>query len=345
MIKTWYNMTAATGEKPEAEISIYGPIGGFDINAKDFAEDLKAIDADVIHLRVDSPGGSVIDGNSIYNALTRHKAKIITHIDGLAASMGSVVAMAGDEIHMADNALLMIHEPWTVTMGNADELRADADKLDKMSGGILRAYSRSQYKEDEIKDLMKAETWLTAQEALDAGFIDQIEGGFRAAASIVDMAQGFEHVVPTDKIIASMTNKMAAVEKSRDEIKAQLVAQSQELVDARAEVEAAEFAKAEAAALIDVAQGQLEQAKAEAEEAQAAVLAAKVVTDEAIAQRAAEIMQTSSHSPVADHGKDDGDLSDTDMLAKYNALTEQEARLNFYKQNKTQILRAMTRQF
>ena len=116
---TWYNMTAAEGET-SAEISIYDAIGSFDVNAKQFVDELKEINADTINLRINSPGGSVIDGNAMFNALQRHPAKVVTHIDGLAASMASVIAMAGDEVHMADNALLMIHNPWTFSMGDAD---------------------------------------------------------------------------------------------------------------------------------------------------------------------------------------------------------------------------------
>ena len=340
---TWYNM-AAQGES-DAEISIYGPIGGFDINAKDFAEDLKGIEADTIHLRVDSPGGSVIDGISIFNALQRHPAKVITHIDSLAASMGSVVAMAGNEIRMANNALLMIHEPWTVAMGNADELRKNADTLEKMSGNILQAYSRSQYTPEEVADLMKSETWMTAQDALDAGFVDYIDDGMKAVASIVDAANSAELQVPTEKLIASMNGKLDAVAKQRDEIKAQLTAQSQELVDARAELEAAEIVLKEVDRKESEFKAQIETAKTELETAKAESIAAAEVTQEKVAQAAAELLQMSAHAPVKTSNDISESMTDVEILNRYESFTKEQSedRTAFYKKHKSKILRAKTR--
>lgn len=340
---TWYNM-AAQGES-EAEISIYGPIGGFDINAKDFAEDLKGIEADTIHLRIDSPGGSVIDGISIFNALQRHPAKVITHIDSLAASMGSVVAMAGNEIRMANNALLMIHEPWTVAMGNADELRKNADTLEKMSGNILQAYSRSQYTPEEVADLMKSETWMTAQDALDAGFVDYIDDGMKAVASIVDAANSAELQVPTEKLIASINGKLDAVAKQRDDLKAQLTAQSQELVDARAELEAAEIVLKEVDGKEAEFKAQIETAKAELETAKAEATAAAEVTQEKVAQAAAELLQMSAHAPVKTSNDISESMTDVEILNRYESFTKEQAedRTAFYKKHKSKILRAKTR--
>ena len=340
---TWYNM--ATKTDTEAEVSIYGPIGGFDINAKDFAEDLKGIDADTIHLRVDSPGGSVIDGISIFNALQRHPAKVVTHIDSLAASMGSVVAMAGDEVRMANNALLMIHEPWTVAMGNADELRKNADTLEKMSGNILQAYSRSQYTPEQVADLMKSETWMTAQDALDAGFIDYIDDGMKAVASIVDAANSVELQVPTDKLIASMSGKLDAVAKQRDEIKAQLTAQSQELVDARAELEAAEIVLKEVDEKEVAFKAEIETAKAELETAKAEATAAAEVTKEKVAHAAAELLQMSAHAPVKTSNDITESMTDVEILNRYESFTKEQSedRTAFYKKHKNKILRAKTR--
>jgi len=338
---TWYNM--ATKTDTEAEVSIYGPIGGFDINAKDFAEDLKGIDADTIHLRVDSPGGSVIDGISIFNALQRHPAKVITHIDSLAASMGSVVAMAGDEVRMANNALIMIHEPWTVAMGNAEELRKNADTLEKMSGNILQAYSRSQYTPEQVADLMKEQTWMTAQDALDAGFIDYIDDGLKAVASIVDAANSVELQVPTDKLIASMNGKLDAVAKQRDDLSAKLTAQSQELVDARAELEAAEIVLKEVDEKESAFKAELETAKAELETARAEIETSKEVTDQTVALKAAEMLQMTAHAPVVPSDNIQNNMTDDELLKKYESFTDSDDRTEFYKKHKNKILRAMTR--
>ena len=339
MNNTWYNM--ATKTDTEAEVSIYGTIGGFDINAKDFAEDLKGIDADTIHLRVDSPGGSVIDGISIFNALQRHPAKVVTHIDSLAASMGSVVAMAGDEVRMANNALIMIHEPWTVAMGNADELRKNADTLEKMSGNILQAYSRSQYTPEQVADLMKEETWMTAQDALDAGFIDYIDDGLKAVASIVDAANSVELQVPTDKLIASMSGKLDAVAKQRDDLSAKLTAQSQELVDARAELEAAEVVLKKVDEKDAAFKAELETAKTELIAARAEIETSKEVTDQAVALKAAEMMQMTAHAPVVGNGEPVAKkMTKEQFWDKYHEIGKAEglaAKNKFYKENKDLI--------
>lgn len=159
----------------EAEILIYDEIGFWGILAADFKRTLAQVDAKTIHVRINSPGGSVFDGIAIYNALREHPAKVITHVDSLAASIASVIALAGDEIKIAKNAYMMIHEPWTITIGNAEQLRKDAGLLDKFSQTILDVYAgKSSETPEELKALMKEETWLTADEALDLGLVDQV---------------------------------------------------------------------------------------------------------------------------------------------------------------------------
>ena len=318
--KTWYNITPATEGTSEAEVSIYDAIGSFEINAKQFINELNDISADVINLRINSPGGCVIDGNAICNALQRHSAKVITHIDGLAASMASVVAMAGDEVHMADNALLMIHNPWTISMGDADELRADADLLDKMSNNILNAYGRSQYEADELKELMDAETWFTAQEAFDAGFVDHIENGLRAAASdITALAEAGELSVPVEKQLASVSKQLEAVIKTNAEICQDLCEQvaanmtlEGEISEAKEQLEQAtkaqdelQAANDELTAEVEVKNAELEAKAEEIEAKDAEIEEAREITEESVAAKAAEIMQASTVQAVADTGDDD----------------------------------------
>jgi len=350
MTKTWYNMTA-TEDNSSAEISIYDAIGGYDVNAKQFVDELKEINAETINLRINSPGGSVIDGNAMFNALQRHPAKVVTHIDGLAASMASVIAMAGDEVHMADNALLMIHNPWTMSIGDADELRADADLLDKMSASIMSAYGRSQYEDGEIKDLMDAETWFTAQEAFDAGFVDHISTGLRAAASdITAMAASSEFSIPADKQIASLNKQIEAISKTSQEVSEQLAERcerveeiSAELVDACATAEAIKAEKAE----IEVAHAELaEQLEAKASELEAKdaeIEEALKISEASVSAKAAEIIQSATHEPVADSG--DGLNADTDeqLLARYESIADRDDRRDYFAANKTKILRAKAR--
>lgn len=160
----------------ETTVYIYDEIGWFGIEAEQFVKDFNAIKSPTIHVRINSPGGSVFDGTTIYNAIKQHKSKTIIHIDGLAASISSVIAMSADEVRMAENAFLMIHEPFSIMIGTAQDFRDEADLLDKVSGTIAKTYiNKSGKKESEIKEMMAAETWMTAKEALDNGFIDVIE--------------------------------------------------------------------------------------------------------------------------------------------------------------------------
>ena len=345
MTPTWYNITAVEGDS-SAEVSIYDAIGGHDVNAKQFVDELKGINAETINLRINSPGGSVIDGNAIFNAIQRHPAKVVTHIDGLAASMASVIAMAGDEVRMADNALLMIHNPWTFSMGDADELRADAELLDKMSASILNAYGRSQYEAAEIKDLMDAETWFTAQEAFDAGLVDHIDNGLRAAASdITAMASGAEINVPEAKQIVSLTKQLEAVNKASAEVSAELAEASAkveeitvELASAELTVTAAEAAKAEAEEAVAAKDAELAETAAQLEAKDADIEQAKEITEEAVAAKAAELVQVSAHEPVADLGDEaNNKLSSEEFWAEYKRVGDEQgldAKNVWYAENK-----------
>ena len=171
----------------EAEIYLYDEIGSGwfgGVSAKQFADELKALGKlERITVRLNSPGGDVFDGLAIHNILKQNPAQVDMYVDGLAASIASIIAMAGDSINMAENAMMMIHEPWTMALGNAAEMREIADRLEKVSGVLLGTYTRRTGKdEQEIADLMVAETWMTAQEALDMGFADSIVEEMQMAA-------------------------------------------------------------------------------------------------------------------------------------------------------------------
>jgi len=161
------------------EILLYDYIGFFGVNAEDFVKELRSHkDITDIDLKINSPGGSIIAGNAIYNALLQHKAKVHVSIDSLAASMASVIAMAGDDIMIADNAFFMIHNPNVLTIGDADELRKEADLLDKMKANAIKAYKRHSSKTtEEISEMMDDETWLSGDEAVEMGFAGTVFEG------------------------------------------------------------------------------------------------------------------------------------------------------------------------
>ena len=175
--------------KKKAEVYIYedigdGWLGG--ISAKVFADQLNALgDLDEINVRINSAGGSVFDGFAIYNTLLKNSATIIVDVDGLAASIASIIAMAGDEVNMSSNALMMIHDPWIVASGSAGDLRKQADLLDTVRGQLLATYvNRTNGDESVISGMMTEETWMTSEEALGHGFIDSISDEIKIAAKV-----------------------------------------------------------------------------------------------------------------------------------------------------------------
>jgi ATP-dependent Clp protease protease subunit len=173
-----------------AEIYLYGIIGadwsGEGITAKKFAADLKAAGAvKQIDLRINSEGGSVFDGKAIYSLLNEHKAKVIVHIDGLAASAASYIAMAGDEIEIAEGGYVMIHNAWIMAAGDARELRRTADLLESVNGSLLDTYvARTGGDKAKIAQMMDDETWMTAAEAIQHGFATKMVANLKVAASV-----------------------------------------------------------------------------------------------------------------------------------------------------------------
>jgi ATP-dependent protease ClpP protease subunit len=155
-VKRWFEFHA---QAKGAEIVIYDEIGAFGIPAKAFLEELKALGAVAeLTVRINSSGGSVFDGVAIYNALKRHDAAITVCVDGIAASIASMIAMAGDEIVMPENAMLMLHDPSGLVMGTAADMRAMAEALDRMKAGMVAAYrGKSGRSDPEIEALRGTE--------------------------------------------------------------------------------------------------------------------------------------------------------------------------------------------
>lgn len=180
--RTWFEMKKV---EDTGEIFIFDEIGFWGITAKNFIDDFKALgEVKHIKLHINSPGGLIFDGLAIFNLLSRAGAKKTVYIDGIAASIASVIAMAGDEIIMPENAFMFVHDPMGGAWGYAEDLRSVAGTLEKMKAGIITAY-RNKTKLDDaaISALMDDETWLTAAEAKELGFADTIEKPVKIAAS------------------------------------------------------------------------------------------------------------------------------------------------------------------
>lgn len=185
----WYSIQARGPSA--AEVFVYGDIGeswdGETIAAKSFVKDINALAVSDLSVRINSVGGSVPDGLAIFNALRRHKAKVTISIDGLAASIASLIAMAGDEITMAENAMMMIHAPWSIVGGNAKDMRETANVLDQWASSMAVSYVRpGGLDHDGALALLTdgIDHWFGADEALAAGLVDRVVEAMPLAASL-----------------------------------------------------------------------------------------------------------------------------------------------------------------
>ena len=168
-----------------ADLYLYGEVGGFGANASEFISTLAELKGAHINLHIHSPGGSVFEGHAIFNALKNHPGGITTYIDGIAASMASVIAMAGSPVKIASNGFLMIHNPWSQAAGDSADMRKEADVLDKLKESLVKIYAdKSGMKPADISAAMDAETWFDAEEAVAFGLADEVFSGMQAAASI-----------------------------------------------------------------------------------------------------------------------------------------------------------------
>jgi ATP-dependent protease ClpP protease subunit len=171
MKRSWYEIRDAQSDV--VEVLLYDEIGAWGVEAKQFVNDLQAIKAKTINLRVNSPGGDVFDGVAIFNALKRHPAAVHAVVDGLAASSASFITQAADTVLMAQGSTMMIHEPHGLTMGDASDMAKMAETLDKMGDTIAAFYAgRAGGTEDEWRDRMRVESWYRAQEAVDIKLAD-----------------------------------------------------------------------------------------------------------------------------------------------------------------------------
>jgi ATP-dependent Clp protease, protease subunit len=243
MPRPCFRFNAATDSAPES-LQILDEIGFWGVQAKDFKASLDGIKGDTLDVEVNSPGGDVFAGLAIFNMLRNSGKTINMRVMGVAASAASLIAMAGDTIEMPSNTFMMVHNPWSVAMGNADDMREAADVLDKIGGSLLSTYcKRTGQSEDDMKAMLAKDTWLTADECLEKGFATKVTDPVSASASF-DMERA--------DLPAAVKAVFAMAQKTPEQIKAEAdtaaAAEVERLAKEKADKDAADAVAAAAAA-------------------------------------------------------------------------------------------------
>jgi len=205
--------SSAYVEDEKAVLEIYdeiGPSWAGMIDSKFVAAALKILDGySVIEVRINSVGGSAHEGIGIFNLLAAHKAPVHVHVMGLAASSASLIAMAGNRVTMHTGSLLMLHEPWVIALGDAAEMRKAAEMLEKyIQSGVEIYTEKSGAEHDEIRGWMAEETWFSADEAVEAGLADEVDGALSVAADLSDR-WGFRNAPNEFSQMVAMSAKLS----------------------------------------------------------------------------------------------------------------------------------------
>ena len=207
----------------EATIYLYDMIVDSDVEAEwwggvspqSFISALNAIDAKTIHLRVNSPGGSVFAARAIEQAIREHKSEIVAHVDGLAASAASFLIMAADKVEMAPGSFLMIHKAWTMAYGNEDDMTKTAGLLKQIDGSLVKTYAvRTNQSPEDISGWMAAETWIDADNAVQLGFADSVASADQPKSAAWDLSA----YANAPKIEAKAPQQPKAAEPDRDDL-------------------------------------------------------------------------------------------------------------------------------
>ena len=301
------------------ELKLYDTIGGWGITAGEFIAQIPQ-DATEITLRINSPGGDVADGLAIYNYLKDHPARVVTVVDGYAASSASVVMLAGDEIQVHKSSIVMVHNPWTLAMGNADDMRHTADVLDEHGKAILDIYmDATGMSESDLSEMMKDETWMRGEAALENGF----------ATSLIDSGQEEQSRAAASAQWASIFNainggkELMSTQKTRRDIEAKAAETEAKLVTVTGERDALTAKVTEITAASEVVTGELAQARTDLESATVTVgeHLAKIEDMQKVAEKAT-VRITSLEATIKDPAFKDAAMIEAENLAQAAADAE-----------------------
>jgi ATP-dependent Clp endopeptidase proteolytic subunit ClpP len=365
MNKTWFTIR---NQADVAEISIYGEIGGFGVTDKDFISALKQIPkGQEIDLAINSQGGDVTHALAIYTKLAERREHLTARVDGWAASAASFIAMAGRRLVMPENTMLMIHNPQGFVLGDADDMRKQAEVLDKFRDLIVPIYEAKCGKpRKEIEDSMRDERWFTAEEAEDFGFADEVTEAITITAS-VDLSK-FKHppIIKTktpvmnavlEKLVAlKLITAVDAPEKDMlDQIDASVTAHRRVLETLKGDLKTANESNqqlrqqvANRAVSDAIAAGRIkndEQSIAlwtslflkDQEEAQKMLGSIAVTPPQGKAARTAP--PSNSGEPLNLKAEAEGGATSDDILDQYNAMPEGKAKDQFLNENRHALLR------
>lgn len=245
--ESWFEISNSADLEPRneggrvARVDIMGPIGGWDVSGSEFLRELKDLgDVDSIDLRIHSPGGSVLDGWAIANGIKNHPAHVVARVEGLAASMGSVVLMSADEIEVPQNAYVMIHNVSGGAFGEAEELESMAALMRKLQDDVTDFYANATGKDrEEVAEMMAAETWMNGEDAVEHGFATRVLEPVKAAAcaDLDTLVSKFENV---PEAVLELQAEEPALEKDQVEEVEDLLEedQAQESEEKAADIEA-----------------------------------------------------------------------------------------------------------
>lgn len=363
--KTWYQIKAKADKPKSADISIHDEIGLWGVSASAFMRDLRGMgDLDEINLSIHSSGGDVLEGWAIYNAIKNNKARVTARVEGLAASMASVILMAADTVEIPENAYVMIHNPWGFAVGDAEEMRDTADLLDKLGNGLVNAYaSRTGNDEKDIREWMDAETWMDGKEAVERGFADKLIGAVALSARAFDSrkfkmtpkslqsnSETPDPVAPVEETPTPAPVEETPVEaveeapveepqaksllsrftalfggETDETLKAALSAKDGEILAARTEIDAL---KAQVALL---------EPKAKAFDEATAEIARLEAERQTAESKAAAQVASLGFTPESERSLPDAETDKGDILAQFEAITDPAERTKFYNQNQKAI--------
>lgn len=333
-----------------SEIDIIGSIG-WDVTVSDISRQIKDAAPGPLAVHINSPGGAVFDGIAIATMLRRH-GDVTAYIDGLAASAASVIAIGAQKRIMAPGTLLMIHNPWSFAGGNAGDLRKEADVLDVIAGEVAKLYadaSGGALSVEKARELMDAETWFTAEQAMEYGLVHAVEGQAKALASIDPKRHNYHNIpkgllmedtitTPTPKAglletimakIGGSSEALAAKESEIATIRAELTEASAALVDAAAKL-------AEAKAETETARSALSAKDAEIETIKADHAAALVKAEQ---DAVAKVLAGSAPAPLS-HAEPDPSEAPLERYNRLHAEGKKAEAFAFYEANGTEIDKA-----